>query len=149
MITWQGLADGIINPQGTMLYYQKVLAIDPFALDFYRMFFSPGVGHCGGGTGVIPTDELTVLRKWVEEGVAPSVLPAGSEYPVNAASSYAVNGSNVRSLDLCPYPQVQRYVSGKNPALASAYECSAGDGWLDFDGPTGSSYSCVGGPGWY
>ena len=29
MVTWQGLADRIINPQGTMLYYQKVATLDP------------------------------------------------------------------------------------------------------------------------
>ena len=51
MITWQGLADSIINPQGTMLYYQKVAALDPEVQDFYTQFYSPGVGHCGGGTG--------------------------------------------------------------------------------------------------
>ena len=52
LITWQGLADQIINPQGTMLYYHKVRAIDPGVADFYRQYFSPGVGHCGGGTGM-------------------------------------------------------------------------------------------------
>jgi len=42
MITWQGLADGTINPQGTQLYYQKVMALDPSAADFYRQFYSAG-----------------------------------------------------------------------------------------------------------
>lgn len=48
MITWQGLADNLINPQGTMLYYSKVAALDPEVHDFYRQFYSPGIGHCGG-----------------------------------------------------------------------------------------------------
>ncbi len=81
LLTWQGLADGIINPQGTMLYYRKVQALHPNLSDFYRQFYSPGVGHCGGGTGVTPTDAISVLRDWVERGKAPDVLPAGSQYP--------------------------------------------------------------------
>ena len=62
IITWHGLADPIIPPQGTMFYYQKVLARDPSAADFYRQFYSPGVGHCSGGTGVLPINALDQLR---------------------------------------------------------------------------------------
>ena len=61
MITWQGLADQIINPQGTMLYYQKVAALDSDVDSFYRQFYSPGIGHCGGGTGKI-LDEHSLPR---------------------------------------------------------------------------------------
>ena len=96
MITWQGLQDQIIMPQGNMLYYEKVLALDPTAHDFYRQFYSPGVGHCGGGTGVIPIDPIGTLRAWVENGTAPDALSAASEYPVNASSAYVTNGMNVR-----------------------------------------------------
>lgn len=113
MISWQGLADNLINPQGNMLYYDKILALDPTSHDFYRQFYSPGVGHCGGGTGVLPLDAIGALRAWVENGTAPATLAAGSvilttarsetlltlyrsEYPVNASSAYPINGTNVR-----------------------------------------------------
>jgi len=149
MITWQGLADGVINPQGTMLYYQKILALNASAADFYRQFFSPGVGHCGGGTGVTPTDPIAQLRAWVENGTAPATLQAASPYPVNASSAAVVGGANVRFLDLCPYPAVNEYKGGGDPALASSYQCVSGTGWESFPGPGPSNYSCVGGPGWY
>ncbi|KAK4546787.1 hypothetical protein LTR36_001519 [Oleoguttula mirabilis] len=120
MITWQGLADGVINPQGTQLYYRKVLALDASAHDFYRQFYSPGIGHCGGGTGVVPIDPIAQLRAWVENGTTPRHLSAASPYPVNASSAAVVSTTNVRFLDLCPYPQVNIYKGNGDPALASS-----------------------------
>ena len=132
-----------------MLYYSKILALDPSATDFYRLFFSPGVGHCRGGTGVVPTDPIGQLRAWVENGTAPASLSAASQYPVNASSAYPVNGSSVRFLDLCPFPSVNVYSGRGDAALAGSYACVADNGWEAFPGPSPGNYSCVGGPGWY
>jgi len=85
----------------------------------------------------------------VENGTAPATLEAGSPYAINASSAAVVNGTNVRFVDLCPYPQVNKYKGSGDPALANSYMCAAGDGWLNFGGPSGSNYSCFGGPGWY
>lgn len=147
MITWHGLADPIIPPQGTMFYYQKVLALDPSAADFYRQFYSPGVGHCNGGTGVLPTSALDQLRAWVENGTVPETLHAASPYPVNASSSLPVDSSkNVRFLDLCPWPAVEIYSGQGDPALAESWGCDGGTNWRSFLGvnPKGR-YSLVGG----
>lgn len=149
IITWQGLADNLINPQGNQLYYQKIAALHPGVQNFYRQFYSPGIGHCGGGIGVIPTDPIGQLRKWVENGTAPATLMAASEYPIDAPSSYATNGTNVRFQNLCPYPAVTKYKGTGDTALASSYKCVTGTGWLNFGGPTGSNYTYSGGPGWY
>lgn len=150
ILTWQGLADGTINPQGTMFYYQKVLALDADAADFYRQFYSPDVGHCGSGTGVMPTVQLDQLRAWVENGTAPETLRAGSTYPVNASSSAVVGPENVRFLDLCPWPAVNKYQGSGDPALAESWECAVGTGWETFETSLDpKSYSLVGGPGWY
>ena len=101
--------------------------------------------------GVTPIDPIGQLRQWVEKGEPPKTLKAGSEYPVNASTSYAANGTNVRYLDLCPYPQVQKYSGGgADPASASSWNCVAdSDGWLDFESPGKGYKFCVGGPGWY
>lgn len=96
IITWQGLADNYIMPAGNMLYYEKITALDPAVHNFYRQFYSPGVGHCGGGTGVVPVNAINQLRSWVENGTAPATLTAASLYPVNASSSFAVNGTYMR-----------------------------------------------------
>ncbi|GAB7365283.1 hypothetical protein MBLNU230_g6364t1 [Neophaeotheca triangularis] len=143
MLTWQGLADNLIMPQGTMLYYRKVRALDPNVADFYRQFYSPGVGHCGGGTGVLPVDGIGALRAWVEEGTAPEVLEAGSQYPLNASSDYPVDGENKRFQNLCPYPEVSMYDGRGDPELATSYHCQEDKhGWLDFRGPVVGNVSC-------
>lgn len=108
LISWHGLADQTIPPNGTIAYYQQVLELDPSADEFYRFFEAPGVGHCAGGSGPHPRDALKELIAWVEKGVAPEIL--------NASSADGI----VRPL--CPYPSQQIYVGG-NASEASSFAC--------------------------
>ncbi|QIW95200.1 hypothetical protein AMS68_000718 [Peltaster fructicola] len=150
IISWQGLADQLVNPQGTITYYQGVQARDHSVHDFYRLFFTPGVGHCQGGIGAQPIDPIAQLRDWVENGTAPATLKAGSAYPINSTSSAAVNATqNVRFLDLCPWPSVTKYNGKGDPNLATSYSCATERGWLDFQGPNGRDYDYFTAPGWY
>ncbi|EOD42910.1 putative feruloyl esterase b precursor protein [Neofusicoccum parvum UCRNP2] len=113
MITWHGLADPVIFPEGSTDYYENVLELDAAAHDFYRYFKAPGVGHCSGGSGPVPTAAFDSLVAWVEQGVAPDSLPA----------SVVVSGSNVtREQNLCPYPLVSAYTGG-DPMKAESFEC--------------------------
>ncbi|KAL9089387.1 MAG: hypothetical protein Q9165_005707 [Trypethelium subeluteriae] len=116
MITWQGLADGTIMPNGTTKFYDRVNGIYPDTQDFYRVFFAPGVGHCGNGYGPLPVDVLGALRDWVENGTVPETLAA--------SSASAINGTP-RHQALCPYPAVSRYTNG-DPILSASYECANG-----------------------
>ncbi|THY31333.1 tannase and feruloyl esterase [Aureobasidium pullulans] len=111
MISWHGLADDRIPPNGTSHYYDRVLAETSNVSDFYRYFEAPGVGHCAGGAGAVP-NALADLVKWVEEGIVPDTLKATGQ-----------NGdSTVR--ELCQYPLVQRYLGG-DPKVASSFKCAA------------------------
>ncbi|WP_432840753.1 tannase/feruloyl esterase family alpha/beta hydrolase [Dactylosporangium sp. CA-092794] len=81
MITWHGLADQAVFPQGTVDYRRRVEATmgGAAATDrFFRVFLAPGAGHCAGGAGPAPTDPLAALVDWVEHGRAPGTLPAGT-----------------------------------------------------------------------
>jgi Tannase and feruloyl esterase len=118
MLTWQGLADNFIMPNGTMEYYDRVgstLGTSP--QDFYRAFFAPGVGHCGGGMGVLPDDILGALRTWVEHGVVPDTLAATSQWNPDGI---------VRKQNLCPYPMVNKYKGSGDPSVAANYLCADG-----------------------
>ncbi|EON68639.1 hypothetical protein W97_07897 [Coniosporium apollinis CBS 100218] len=115
MITWHGLADPLIPPNGTVDYYDRVVATDPEVMDYYRVFLAPGVGHCSGGPGPYPENALGALVDWVEQGVAPEEL---------AATSPAVNGTVARR-PLCPYPLVARWDGVGDWTEASSYECAA------------------------
>lgn len=123
MITWQGLADNLIMPNGTMWYYDQVTAAQAAqgtdVHDFYRAFFAPGVGHCGGGSGPIPDDPLLALRAWVENATVPDTLPASSQWNPLA------NNTVQRSQPLCPYPLVSRYTGSGDPSVASSFACAA------------------------
>ncbi|MCI2424178.1 tannase/feruloyl esterase family alpha/beta hydrolase [Saccharopolyspora sp. K220] len=117
MITWQGLADTLIPPQGTIDYRQRVDQVmgGTSRVDsFYRLFLAPGVAHCGGGTGPVPTDALAALVNWVEHGTAPNTLPA--------AATDATGKTVTR--DLCRYPKVASYTGHGDPADAASYRCT-------------------------
>ncbi|KAI4729577.1 tannase and feruloyl esterase [Aureobasidium sp. EXF-10728] len=112
MITWHGLADDRIPPNGTSHYYDQVLAKTSNVSDFYRYFEAPGVGHCAGGAGPVPDAHQDLVR-WVEQGIAPDTLKAFGQH----------GDGTVR--ELCQYPLVQRFVGG-DPKVASSFVCTAG-----------------------
>jgi hypothetical protein len=118
MISWIGLADEAIPPDGIISYYQQVLSKDANAHYFYRLFEAPGVGHCSGGLGPIPNKALDQLIDWVEMGVAPDKL-------------HAVNGTDNTARDLCPYPQHQVYIGG-DPRKPESFTCAEEDSSCGF-----------------
>ncbi|KAL4861903.1 Tannase/feruloyl esterase [Aspergillus spectabilis] len=103
MLTWHGLADQLIPPNGTYNYYQRVLERDPTAAEYYRFFPVPGVQHCQGGNGLFPGSMLQVLVDWVERGLAPE-------------SVHVTDGE--RTGVLCPYPKQAVRVTGEESAHA-------------------------------
>ncbi len=109
MVTWHGEADEFIFPAGTLDYRARVSrATHGQVDDFFRVFMAPGVGHCAGGAGPVPTDPLAAVVAWVEQGKAPETLPAAT------ATS---------TRDLCRYPLVSRYVGG-DPDVAASFRCA-------------------------
>ncbi|KAH8178820.1 tannase and feruloyl esterase domain-containing protein [Sarocladium implicatum] len=76
--------------------------------DFMRLFTAPGVEHCRGGQGAVPTDALGQLMRWVEEGVKPETLKAKGE---------------VGQRELCLWPETLRYKGEGDVAEASSWTC--------------------------
>ncbi|MEO6716329.1 MAG: tannase/feruloyl esterase family alpha/beta hydrolase [Novosphingobium sp.] len=75
-----GAAGQLPIPSRTLLAkgYEAVVAKTPNAGDWLRMFFVPGVQHCGGGNGPTDIDDPMVdaLATWVETGNAPEAVLA-------------------------------------------------------------------------
>lgn len=94
MIAWHGMADEVIPTRQSEAYYDEVLKLNQAAHDFFRYFEAPGVGHCAGGAGPMPTAAFEQLMSWVENGTAPATLQAHS--------------GDV-SRPLCPYPLAQTF----------------------------------------
>jgi feruloyl esterase len=117
LIITYGWADQILQPQMGVDYYEQVVAANPDAREFARLFMMPGVAHCGGGVGPDRNDAVTAVIDWVEKGKAPDMLLA----------SKVTDGKVVRTRPLCPYPQVARYRGQGSVDDAANFSCVAAD----------------------
>jgi len=119
LITWHGLADQVIFPNGTENYYERVAEQVDDVQDFYRYFEAPGVGHCRAGAGPQPVNELEALVKWVEHGVAPDELTAVN---VTLHGESPGAGQPLPTRKLCAWPKKQKY-NGGDPLVAESFDC--------------------------
>jgi hypothetical protein len=116
LIVWQGEADQLIFPQGTRRYRQNVekrMGTTKKVDEFFRLFFAPGVDHCGQGTtvGAVPSDPFGALRAWVENGTAPDALAAPT-----------LPGAEAQfTRDVCRCPLVSKYRSSGDPNSAKRF----------------------------
>lgn len=127
LISYHGLADQLIFPQGTVAYYERVLAQMGGAAsvqNFYRLYLVPGMGHSlGNGSSnpaanpPLPTaDQLyALLTAWVEQGTAPG--------RVDIRTAVTAENPVQKSRAICQYPQKARYTAG-DPTQAASYTCS-------------------------
>lgn len=77
LIQYHGLADPVVSPWDSRNYYDAVAKrIGAQTNSFYRLFFAPGMGHCGGGPGPNRIDAQPAIEAWVEKGTAPQALLA-------------------------------------------------------------------------
>ncbi|KAF2830001.1 tannase and feruloyl esterase [Ophiobolus disseminans] len=109
LLTYHGLADGLIPYGGTRDYYERVSVLDPSLRDFYRYFEAPGAAHCSGGSGGHPEGVWAALVKWVEHGVAPETL-------------VVKNMANKERL-LCPYPKKAVFAGNPSNYTAQDFVC--------------------------
>jgi feruloyl esterase len=105
LIIWHGWADPALPAQATADYYRQVLAHDPRAADYCRLFMVPGCLHCGGGPGASEVDWLSLIVDWVEKGRAPEV----------AIASKTEGGKVGMTRPLYPYPSHAVYNGTGDP----------------------------------
>jgi feruloyl esterase len=111
-----GWADQILQPEMGIQYYERLQArYGAKTTDFARLFMVPGMTHCSGGIGPDRFDAMTALINWVEKGKAPDSLRAAR----------VVEGKEVRTRPLCPYPQVARYSGQGSIDDAANFSCAA------------------------
>jgi Tannase and feruloyl esterase len=119
LIIWQGLADQLIFPQGTIDYYtrvQQAMGGRRQTTDFARLFFAPGVDHCGlAPVGPKPDTPLNQLTDWVENGNAPSSL--------NGVIRDPSTGAVTATRPICMYPNVAVYKGHGPTTQASSFTC--------------------------
>ena len=118
LLIWQGFADQLIFPQGTINYYnhvQRLMGGSDNTKDFARLFLAPGVNHCGFGPGPQPQDQLDKLVSWVENGRAPNAL--------NGVVRDPSTGAVTATRPICMYPNVAAYNRYGATTEASNFSC--------------------------
>jgi hypothetical protein len=137
MIHYRGTSDPLALPFGSWNYDSRLL--EKYGVSnlgqFYRSFYFPGNGHCGGGlslpnspsTGFInggnfPNagmgnfgDLFNALIDWVENKNAPSSITAYTAAP------YTVGTTN--STLICAYPAYTSYKGTGPISAATSYAC--------------------------
>lgn len=102
VLMWHGWADSGIPAYSSIDYYLRVLKLvgsREGTESFFRLFFLPGVTHCGGGDGADQLDALAILDAWVEQGKAPDMI----------TTTKTEKGSVTRTRPVYPYPKVAKY----------------------------------------
>jgi hypothetical protein len=121
LIIYHGLADMLVTPQLTTLYYDALAkhagGMDR-ARDFARLFLIPGMDHCGAftnGPGIADTgvDMLGALEEWVEKGKAPDEV---------LATKTDEGGATLWQRPVCAWPQIATFKSG-DPKVTTSYAC--------------------------
>ena len=108
-----GWSDPALSARATIEYFKAVQGRTPQAASFTRLFLMPGVLHCGGGSGCDDVTWAAVIRRWVEQGEAPSRIVARK-----------LRGAQVvRTRPLCAYPMTARYEGTGSTDSAAAFTC--------------------------
>jgi hypothetical protein len=94
LIFYHGVSDPWFWAKDTIDYYERKAAAnggEDKVMESSRLFLSPGMGHCGGGSAAFDSfDMLTAISNWVERGVAPaSVSRHGPGLPRGAVARSA------------------------------------------------------------
>lgn len=116
LIIWHGWADAALPTTATIKYYDDLLARDPHAADYTRLYLISGCGHCGGGPGASTVDWLDTIAQWVEHDQAPDTVVA----------SKPRQGSPPVTRPLAPYPKRTVYKGTGDPNDAGSFSVSGG-----------------------
>lgn len=111
MIMYQGWIDPLISAADLVRHYEEAMRLDGNLNDHIRLFMLPGVTHTGGN-GPGKADWFSLIRDWVENGIAPERITL----------SKAENGRTVMTRPAFPYPRVPEYDGSGDPNLESSFK---------------------------
>lgn len=118
IIITHGWQDPLFSPLNAVEFYEGARKKSGGNISEYvRMFFAPGMGHCGGGSGPNKFDAETALENWVEKGVAPQRIIATKYRDDDPAQAV------LRTRPLCPYPKTESYKGSGDINDASNFIC--------------------------
>ncbi len=129
ILMYTGTDDQLVPAQDAINYYERVIVAMgglKQTQDFFRFFLIPGMGHCGGGSGLnfsqgksidliqdSDYDILSAMVKWVENGIAPDRFNVKT---FNCCDS--VNRIGFQR-PIYPYPKFPEYTGGEPKSPSS------------------------------
>ncbi len=134
IIQFHGWADPMVPSEDSINFYEAVAAKHG-GLDetrtFYRLFMTPGMGHCSGGYDVdqSSTKWMVALEQWVEQGAPPAKVVAtrivdgpAPWIPQRTEDSLARRG-DLGERPICAYPAAAVFKGTGSSAVAENFEC--------------------------
>jgi hypothetical protein len=119
MLIHHGTSDPVFSFLDTVDWYEKLLANDPDAADFVRLYPVPGMPHGPGGIAPDQFDMLSALIAWVEEGESPGPLVA----MVRPDRQGIPEGLGGDTRLLCPWPSVAVFDGQGSGDRAESFVC--------------------------
>lgn len=116
LILVQGTEDPSVTPNGTIAYFENVMATmgEEAVRNFAVLYMLPGLAH-GGGNFAPAWDSLAALDRWVADGVR----PAGY-----VATDTTTTDTRGRTLPVCAHPSWPRYLGEGDVRDAANYQCA-------------------------
>ena len=128
VLMYHGVSDAIFSADDTVALMQRIDRVaQGRAADFVRYYPVPGMAHCSGGPATDQFDALSPLVRWVEQGEAPTGLPASARGAGNAGgvnSELPADWAANRGRMLCPWPSVSRYKGVGSLDAADSFFCT-------------------------
>jgi hypothetical protein len=126
LIVYTGGADPVFSAKYHVDWYRRLaLANRGFerTQKFARLFYVPGMQHCGGGLATDRFDAFAAVVDWVEKGKAPDRILAAAN-PANPSLNVLTPAiSPSRTRPLCPYPAYARYQGSGSIDEAASFKC--------------------------
>ena len=111
LLIYHGASDPVFSVNDTTRWVERLQHnLGPQAAGAVaRVFVVPAMGHCQGGPATDRFEALAALISWVEGGLPPERIAAGTN-PANQELPPAWSAQRARPL--CAWPQVARYAGG-------------------------------------
>ncbi len=132
LLIWHNLSDEKLTPYMSVNYYKQLAARHGGYGKLQRnvrLFGLPGTAHCSGGgfpVGPGSFDALSAIENWVEKDQAPDALIA-SLYQPTSYGGVDFSKPLGRTMPLCKFPEMARYVGSGDVKDAKNWRCSPGD----------------------
>lgn len=127
LIVYTGGADPVFSAKYHVDWYRRLARANhgfKRTQEFARLYYVPGMQHCGGGIATDRFDAFTALVDWVEKGRAPDRIVAAVNPANPALDDLTPAIPPNRTRPLCPYPGYARYKGAGSIDDAANFECA-------------------------